>query len=82
MELPGVDLSQNISDDVLKEIRAALHENLVVFFRKQTLTLSRQLAFDRRWGVIHLHPFVEGTADYPAGTPLMHRIIVRGDVPV
>jgi taurine dioxygenase len=64
-EIEGVDLSQNVSDDVLAEIRAALLDNLVICFRDQVLTPDQQLAFARRWGEIHLHPFMEGMADYP-----------------
>ncbi|HEY8287848.1 MAG TPA: TauD/TfdA family dioxygenase [Acetobacteraceae bacterium] len=64
-ELAGVDLARDVSDEVMAEIRAALHDNLVIFFRDQKLTPDRQLAFARRWGEIHLHPFVEGIADHP-----------------
>jgi taurine dioxygenase len=61
----GVDLSENLPDDVLAEIRAALLDNCVIFFRDQKLTPERQLNFARRWGEIHLHPFMQGMEDYP-----------------
>jgi taurine dioxygenase len=61
----GADLSKDVSEEVLAEIRAALLDNLVIAIRGQTLTPDQQLAFARRWGEIHLHPFVEGMADYP-----------------
>jgi hypothetical protein len=64
-EISGVDLSHDLSDDVLGELRQALHENLVIFLRGQQITPAQQLAFARRWGEIHLHPFVEGIPDYP-----------------
>ena len=64
-EIAGVDLSRDISGVVLAEIRAALHENLVIFFRDQDITPEQQLTFARRWGEIHLHPFVEGIPEYP-----------------
>ncbi|HUN41239.1 MAG TPA: TauD/TfdA family dioxygenase [Acetobacteraceae bacterium] len=64
-EVAGVDLSQPLSDDVLAEIRAALLDNQVIVFRDQTLTPAQQLAFARRWGEIHLHPFMQGMPDYP-----------------
>jgi len=64
-EVVGVDLSQPLSDDVLAEIRAALLDNQVIVFRNQTLTPEQQLAFARRWGEIHLHPFMQGMPDYP-----------------
>jgi len=64
-EVAGPDLSRNLDDAVLSEIRQALHENLVIFFRGQSLTPDRQLAFARRWGEIHLHPFMQGMPDHP-----------------
>ncbi len=64
-EVEGIDLSQDLPDDVLAEIRAALLDNLVILFRNQKITPEQQLRFARRWGEIHLHPFMQGMADYP-----------------
>jgi taurine dioxygenase len=64
-EVRGVDLSQDVTEEVLAEIRAALLDNLVIAIRDQDITPAQQLAFARRWGDIHLHPFMEGMADYP-----------------
>ena len=64
-EISGVDLSEDLPDDVLAEVRAALLDNCVIFFRNQSLTPEQQLRFARRWGEIHLHPFMQGMADYP-----------------
>jgi taurine dioxygenase len=64
-EIEGVDLSRDLDDEVLGEIRHALLDNLVIFFRGQQLTPARQLAFARRWGEIHLHPYMAGMDDYP-----------------
>jgi taurine dioxygenase len=64
-EITGVDLSQPIDDLVLAEIRAALLENLVIFFRDQNMTPATLLDFARRWGPIHMHPFIAGMPDYP-----------------
>ncbi len=64
-EISGVDLSRDLPDAVIDEIRAALLDNLVVFFRNQSLTPHQQLAFARRWGDIHLHPFMAGMPDCP-----------------
>jgi taurine dioxygenase len=64
-EVQGVDLSQDLPEDVLAEIRQALLDNLVIFFRDQRLTPDRQLAFAQRWGEIHLHPYMQGMEDYP-----------------
>jgi taurine dioxygenase len=64
-DIRGVDLSKPVPDQVLAEIRAALLDNLVIAIRDQDITPAQQLAFARRWGDIHLHPFMEGMTDYP-----------------
>jgi taurine dioxygenase len=64
-EVRGVDLSKDVSEEVLAEIRMALLDNLVIAIRDQTITPDQQLAFARRWGEIHLHPFMQGMEDYP-----------------
>ena len=64
-EVEGVDLSQDLSDEVMAEVRAALLDNLVICFRNQSITPEQQLAFAHRWGDIHLHPFMEGMDDHP-----------------
>jgi taurine dioxygenase len=64
-EIDGVDLSRELDDEVLGEIRRALLDNLVVFFRGQRLTPDRLLGFARRWGDIHLHPYMAGMDEFP-----------------
>lgn len=64
-EVRGVDLSQDISGEVLAELRAALLDNLVIAIRGQNITPAQQLTFARRWGDIHLHPFMQGMDEYP-----------------
>ena len=64
-EIGGVNLGEDLPDEVMAEIRQALLDNLVIFFRDQRLTPERQLAFARRWGEIHLHPYMQGMDDHP-----------------
>ncbi len=64
-ELEGVDLSRDLDDEIMGEIRQALLDHLVIFFRDQRLTPEQQLAFARRWGEIHLHPYMQGLEDHP-----------------
>lgn len=64
-ELGGVDLSQDLEEDVIAAIRAALNEHQVIFFRDQALTPERQLAFGRRFGPLNIHPYVSGMAGHP-----------------
>jgi taurine dioxygenase len=61
----GVDLSSPMDAHTLAELRAALLDHLVIFFRDQDLTPATQLAFARHWGEIHLHPFMAGMPDQP-----------------
>jgi taurine dioxygenase len=62
-ELGGIDLSKNPSDEVIAEIRAALLQHHVIFFRDQRLSPAQHLAFGRRFGELQVHDFVEGMAD-------------------
>jgi taurine dioxygenase len=55
-ELEGVDLSLPLSAEQLEEIRGALIENLVIFFRNQTLTPEQHKALGLRFGTLHIHP--------------------------
>src|SRR5438477_6263441 len=59
-EVSGVDVSKPLSEAVFQEIHAALMENLVIFFRDQTLTPEQHKAFGRRFGELHVHPASPG----------------------
>lgn len=63
-EISGVDLDE-VSDDVLEEIRRACDDHLVVFFRDQDLTLDGFERFAGRWGELGDDPFVAGTDTNP-----------------
>ena len=64
-EISGIDLSGDLSDDQIGEIRQALLDHLVVFFRAQSLTPQRQIMLGRRFGDLETHDFVKGMEDYP-----------------
>jgi len=70
-EIAGVDLSAPMDDETFDEIKRAYHENLVIFFRDQTLTPPQHLSFARRFGEIHVHPFAAGLDDYPLVLPVV-----------
>lgn len=55
-EISGVDLSAEIDDPTITEIRKALLEHLVIFFREQDLDATAQLEFSRRFGDLFVHP--------------------------
>ena len=64
-EVTGVDLATDLDDGAIAELRAALVEHHVLFFRDQDLSPARQVAFGRRFGELDSHPFVEGMDDHP-----------------
>ncbi|MFN3582348.1 TauD/TfdA dioxygenase family protein [Phenylobacterium sp.] len=64
-EIAGVDLSQDLPDETIAQIRRALVEHQVIFFRGQDLTPARQVAFGARFGPLNVHPFVAGMAGNP-----------------
>jgi taurine dioxygenase len=55
-EIFGVDVAQPLDDGTVGEIRDALNEHCVVFFRDQELDVAQHKAFARRFGPIFLHP--------------------------
>jgi taurine dioxygenase len=59
-EIFGPDLSRELGNQQFQEIHDALMENLVIFFREQTLTPEQQKDFGRRFGRLHVHPAAPG----------------------
>ena len=55
-EIHGVDLAGELGNQQFQEIHDALMENLVIFFRDQTLSVEQHKAFGQRFGRLHLHP--------------------------
>lgn len=65
-KIVGVDLSADLSDDLIRDIRQALVRYKVIFFRGQTLDAAGQVAFARRFGeVTTAHPTVPSLAGHP-----------------
>lgn len=70
-EIRGIDLSNTLDDETFAEVRQAFHENLVVFFRNQTLTPAQHRAFASRFGELDIHPFAKGLNDFPEVLPIV-----------
>ncbi|MEU9022047.1 TauD/TfdA family dioxygenase [Actinomadura sp. NPDC048394] len=70
-EIPDIDLSLPLDDEVLTELRRALLEYKVLFFRDQHLTGPQHAAFARHWGEPQIHPFLP-KADSPEVVRLAH----------
>ena len=65
-EICGVDLSKDLRNQQFEEVHDALMENLVVFFRDQTMTVEQHKTFGRRFGELHVHPNApQDIADHP-----------------
>lgn len=64
-EIAGVSLSDPLNDEIIAEIRQALLDHLVIFFRDQELTPDQQIAFARRFGPLEEHDFVKGMTEHP-----------------
>lgn len=82
-EISGVDVSTDLADDVIAEIRRAWLEHLVVFFRDQHLESAEFLAFARRIGEPVEYPFVKGIEGFPeiiAVTKLPHETVNFGGI--
>ena len=59
-EIFNVDVSQDLDEVTIGDIRRALLEHCVIFFRDQTLDAERHKAFTRRFGQIFVHPNYRG----------------------
>ena len=55
-EIFGVDVAQDLDDGTVGEIRDALNEHCVVFFRDQEIDVAQHKRFARKFGEIFLHP--------------------------
>jgi len=64
-ELRGLDLRQNLPDEVIAEIRQALFDYKVIFFRDQPLSPDQHVAFAARFGELEIHPFIPSNTGRP-----------------
>ena len=70
-EISGVDLSKDLDEATVAEIRRAWLQHLVIFFRDQDLPPARFLAFARRFGEPIEYPFVKGLEEFPEIIPVL-----------
>jgi taurine dioxygenase len=64
-EIHGVDLREPMTDRIYREIRNALNEYGVIFFRDQDLTPGQHVAFTERFGKILVTDFMNPVAGHP-----------------
>lgn len=73
-EIHGVDLSQPLDNQTFSEIRQAFDENIVIFFRDQTITPEQHMAFGARFGAFDIHPFAAGMPEHPEIMPVVKEV--------
>lgn len=64
-EIHNVDISAELPDSTIADIRKALLDHCVIFFRNQSLDVERHKAFARRFGKIFIHPNYKGNGADP-----------------
>jgi taurine dioxygenase len=64
-EILGVDLSRPLTPEETGEIREALNEHGVIFFRDQELTPEQHIAFAERFAPINVNRFFRSVSDHP-----------------
>jgi len=64
-EINGLDLREELSDEVIAELAQALAEYKVIFFRNQPITSEQHVAFARRFGELEFHPFIPSNTSSP-----------------
>ena len=64
-ELHGIDLTSELSAEATADIRRALHDFKVIFFRDQPLTTEQHVGLAARFGQLETHPFLPSNTDKP-----------------
>lgn len=70
-EIGGVDLSQNLNDTTIAEIRQALLDHLVIFFQDQEITPAQHIAFSRRFSEPEEYPMLKGLDEFSEIVPVV-----------
>jgi taurine dioxygenase len=70
-EIHGVDLSDEVSDATIADIRKAWLDHCVIFFREQDLPPARFLTFAKRFGEVIEYPFIKGLEEFPEIIPVI-----------
>lgn len=70
-EISGVDLAREPSTGTVAEIRQALLDHLVIFFRDQEISPQQHLAFAKRFGEPVAYPLANGLEGFPEIVPVV-----------
>ena len=64
-EVGGIDLGDELDDDTIVALRAALVRHKVLVFRDQPMTPAAHVALARRFGELEIHPVFPHHPDHP-----------------
>lgn len=71
-EIGGVRMGSDVPAEQVAEIRRALLEWKVVFFRDQDVSVAEHVAFGRYFGELEIHPFTPNREDHPEVVVIHH----------
>ena len=77
-EIEGIDLSAGLSEAQFGEVRRALLDWKVIFFRDQDIATEHHLDFGRRFGPLEVFPFAPPKPGYPEVLAITHNERSRG----
>jgi taurine dioxygenase len=64
-QISGIDLTQPLGEATIDELKRALAEHQVIFFRDQRLDFESHKRFGRRFGELIIHSGVAGLPEHP-----------------
>jgi taurine dioxygenase len=76
-EVSGIDLGDELSDEVIAEVRSALLTHKVIFLRDQDITEDQHIAFARRFGDLEVHPITPKDQPHPEIFHLKTNPVIR-----
>jgi taurine dioxygenase len=71
-EISGVRMNGDVPDEQIAEIRQALLDWKVIFFRDQDVEVAEHIAFGRKFGELEIHPFTPNREDHPEVVVIHH----------
>ena len=78
VEIHNIDLRRPLTPALLGELRAALLDWKVLFFRDQDITTEQHLDFARQFGALEVHPFAPQKPGYPEVLAITHNRESKG----
>lgn len=80
VEISGVNLSEDMAEQTYLEIRQAINDWGVIFFRDQALTPAQQVVFARRFGSVEADSHVSNMQDVEEAPEVKRVVREAGDV--